>query len=81
MEMMVPATKVDPTNMAVQLELAQKPVCSQNKPIYDTLCLPRDAHTMSYRHTRCHGVYHILKACSRQLAVRWTVAPICRILC
>ena len=33
MEMMVPATNVDPTKIAVQLEFAQKPVCRQQKTI------------------------------------------------
>ena len=33
MEMMVPATNVDPTKMAVQLEFAQKPVCSQHNTL------------------------------------------------
>ncbi len=35
--MMVPATRVDPTKMAVQLEFAQNPVCSQHSNVCETL--------------------------------------------
>ena len=42
--MMVPATRVDPTKMAVQLEFAQNPVCSQQRTILNDLVKPEVPH-------------------------------------